>query len=132
MTKPITDTLRLLQDGLFVDKCTDLLTGIVKSVDLTGKAGKLTITLDVKKVSGAISLLAKVTDKTPEPPADADLFYATVEGNLSRDNPNQRRLDLRPVNDPPKREVREVRDVNPETGEIKPASPSEPAAATAA
>lgn len=132
MPKPITDTLRQLQDGLFVDKCTDLLTGIVKSVDLTGKAGKLTITLDVKKVSGAISLLAKVTDKTPEPPADADLFYATVEGNLSRDNPNQRKLDLRPVNDSPKREVRNV---DPETGEIRPAgaaTTSTPTAATAA
>ena len=29
--------------------------------------------------------------------ADADLFFATVEGNLSYDNPAQRKLDLQPV-----------------------------------
>jgi hypothetical protein len=113
--RPITDTLRLLHGGLFIDECSDKLSEIVKGVDETGKAGKLTITLDVKKVGAAISVLAKVTDKTPEEPADADLFYPTVEGNLSVDNPNQRKLDLR-VADEPKREVRNV---DPETGEIR-------------
>lgn len=95
--RPITDTLRVLHGGLFLDECSEKLAGIVRSVDDTGKAGRLTITLDVKKVSGAVSVSAKVTDKVPEKPADADLFYPTVEGNLSVDNPNQRKLDLRPV-----------------------------------
>ena len=57
-------------------------------------------------LGGLISVLAKVTDKTPEKAPDADLFYATVEGNLSLDNPNQRKLDLRVAE--VKREVREV------------------------
>jgi hypothetical protein len=113
--RPITDTLRLLQGGMFLDQCSDKLSEIVKGVDETGKAGKLTITLDVKKVGAALSVLAKVTDKTPEEPADADLFYPTVEGNLSVDNPNQRKLDLRQVDEP----RREVRDVDQETGEIR-------------
>lgn len=124
MAKPITDTLRRLQGGVFLDTCTDLMAGIVKSVDDTGKAGKLTITLDVKKVGGAISVLAKVTDKTPERAADPDLFYATVEGNLSVDNPAQRKLDLRQIEEAPKpvrqldepAKVRQVTD--PVSGEI--------------
>ncbi len=115
MAKPITDTLRLLQGGVFLDQCSDLFASIVRAVEETGKAGKLTITLDVKKVNAAVSVLAKVTDKTPEPAPDADLFYATVEGNLSLDNPNQRKLDLRVADSPPK----QVRTVDPETGEIK-------------
>lgn len=114
-TRPITDTLRLLHGGLFLDTCSDLMANVVRNVDETGKAGKLTITLDIKKVSGAISVLAKVTDKTPERAPGADLFYATVEGNLSVNNPHQRQLDLRAADTPP----RQIRSVDPETGEIR-------------
>lgn len=115
MPKPITDTLRLLQGGVFIAQCSDLFAAIVRGVEETGKAGKLTITLDVKKVNAAVSVLAKVTDKIPEAAPDADLFYATVEGNLSLDNPNQRKLDLRVAETPPKA----LKNVDPETGEIK-------------
>lgn len=113
--RPITDTLRVLQGGTFLDQCSEAMAGIVKGVDETGKAGKLTITLDVKKAGGAVSVLAKVTDKTPEEAPDADLFWPTVEGNLSVNNPNQRSLDLKTVEARPS----EVRHVDPETGEIK-------------
>jgi hypothetical protein len=102
MAKPITDFLRMLQGGAFSDKCGDLLSAIVKGVEETGKAGKLTITLDIKKAGAAVQVLAKATDKTPEEQADADLFWATVEGNLSVNNPNQRSLDLQPVNHSPR------------------------------
>jgi hypothetical protein len=115
MSKPITDTLRLLQGGVFLDQCSDLFTSIVRGVEDTGKTGKLTITLEVKKVNAAVSVLAKVTDKTPEKAPDADLFYATVEGNLSVDNPNQRKLDLRIAEPAPK----QVRSVDAEAGEIR-------------
>jgi hypothetical protein len=115
MPRPITDTLRLLQGGTFLDQCSDKLADLVRGVEETGKAGKLTITLELKKVGAALSVLAKVTDKTPEEPADADLFYPTAEGNLSVSNPNQRSLDLRGVEDAP----REVRSIDPITGEIK-------------
>ena len=38
-------TLRILQGGLFLDDCSDQLAELVRGVDETGKAGKLTITL---------------------------------------------------------------------------------------
>ncbi len=66
MSHPITHTLARLQNGLFAPKCTDLLTEVLRNVELTGKPGKLTITLDVKKVNSLVSILAKVTDKVPE------------------------------------------------------------------
>lgn len=97
MSKPITHTLALLQGGTFADKCGADLAAMVKAVDETGKAGKLTITLDVKKAGGAVQVLAKCTNKTPEEQADADLFWATVEGNLALENPAQRKLDLQPT-----------------------------------
>jgi hypothetical protein len=114
--RPITDTLRLLQGGAFLEQCSEALSGIVKAVDETGKAGKLTITIDIKKAGGAVSVLAQVSDKTPEEAPDADLFWPTVEGNLSLQNPNQRNLDLQQVNHsrPPV-----VNTVDMDTGEIK-------------
>ena len=100
--RPITDTLRLLQGGAFLDACSEKLAEAVKSVEETGKAGKLTITLDLKKSAGAIAILAKVTNKVPEAKADEDLMWATVEGNLTLQNPNQRSLDLKPVAEAPR------------------------------
>lgn len=104
-TRPITDTLRLLQGGAFLDVCSEKLAEAVRSVEETGKAGKLTITLDLKKSAGAIAILAKVSNKVPEAKPDEDLMWATVEGNLTLQNPNQRTLDLKPVEDAPRREI---------------------------
>ena len=114
--KPITQTLGLLHGGLFLDRTSELFAGVVRGVEETGKPGKLTITLDVKKVNAAVCVLAKVTDRVPEATPDADLFYATVEGNLSLDNPNQRKLDLRVASGT---DQSTLRGVDPSTGEIR-------------
>ena len=95
--KPLFETLKLLQGGQFLETAGDMLAEAVRMVDETGKAGKLTITLDLKKQNGAIAVGAKVTNKVPELPSDADLLWPTAEGNLSQQNPNQRSLDLQVV-----------------------------------
>lgn len=114
--RPITDTLRILQGGLFLDKCSELLSEVVKSVDETGKAGKLTITLDLKKSGGALAINAKVTNKAPEAKPDEDLMWPTVEGNLSLENPSQRKLDLRVAERPSPDSARQI---DQSTGEIR-------------
>ena len=113
--RPITDTLRMLQGGVFVDRCSEMLAETVRHVDETGKAGKVTITIDVKKAGSAMALQAKVTNKVPEARPDDDLLWPTVEGNLVLDNPNQRKLDLQVA---PARPI-DVRQVDPSTGEIR-------------
>jgi len=95
--REITDTLRTLKQGALTQEATELLALMVKKVEQTGKAGKLTITIDVKKVGGVIGLLGKVTDKTPQPVENPELFYADEHGGLTVDNPAQRKLDLKPV-----------------------------------
>lgn len=97
MAKPISETLKLFQGGDFNVKAGELFASVLRGVEDTGKAGKLTITLDVKQQNGAVAVLAKVTDKTPEVLPDADLYWTTPEGNLSLRNPAQRDLDLRTV-----------------------------------
>lgn len=97
MAKPISETIRLFQGGDFNIACGELFASVLRGVEETGKAGKLTITLDVKQQNGAVAVLAKVTDKTPEKSPDADLYWTTPDGNLSLRNPAQRDLDLQQV-----------------------------------
>ncbi len=115
MAKPIFETLRLLQGGNLLEDASDQLAALVKGVDETGKAGKLIITLALKKSAGAIEIVASVTNKTPEPKPDSDLMWPTVEGNLSVENPNQRKLDLRVA----ELKRADVRSVDQDTGEIR-------------
>ena len=104
MAKPITITLTKLQGGAINHQCGEMLAKMILAVEETGKAGKLTITLDVKKSGPAVEVTSRVTDKTPEPKPDADVYWATVEGNLTEQNPAQQKMDLQPVA-MPKREI---------------------------
>lgn len=102
MTQPksirsIAEVMGMLQGGTFTDRCSDEMRQLTKQVEETGKPGKLTITLDFKRSAGALSIDAKVTAKVPETREVPDLFWATVEGNLSLQNPNQRNLELQDV-----------------------------------
>lgn len=101
MIRPITDTLRLLEGGAFLDRASEQLAALVKGIEDTGKSGRLTIQLDLKQVSGgAISITPSCSTKVPEVKPDSTLLWATVEGNLSLDNPRQQKLDLRQVGAP--------------------------------
>lgn len=98
-TRPITDTLRHIGGGVFVDTASDKLTELVSAVDSTGKAGRLDLTITVKKASrgGAMLLVGKVRlTKPAEEPMEAMLF-ATPEGNLVVDDPHQQKLNLKTV-----------------------------------
>lgn len=106
MARPITDTLRLLDEGAFLDKCSEQLAGLVRGVEETGRPGKLQITLALKRgTKGAMLITPDVTTKVPETKPEATMLWATTEGNLTVDNPKQQKLDLRQV--------------DPETGELR-------------
>lgn len=117
--RPITDTLRALQEGLYLDRCSDKLADLVKGVDETGKSGKLVLTLELKKSSGAISITAHVKASTPEPKPDSDLLWPTVEGNLTRDNPKQQQLELRQVEASKAAEARPVEALQAAVREVR-------------
>lgn len=95
--RPITDTLRHIGGGVFVDLASDKMNELVSAVSETGKAGKLTLEVSVKKATrgGAMHITGKVQLKKPaEEPMEAMLF-ATPEGNLVADDPKQTKLDLK-------------------------------------
>lgn len=82
--RPITDTLRHIGGGIFIDTASD-------------KMAELVIEIGCKKATrgGAMHLTGKVTLKKPaEDPMEAMLF-ATPEGNLLSEDPKQTKLDLK-------------------------------------
>jgi len=97
--RPITDTLRHIGGGQFMDEASDKLAELVNAVDASGKGGTLTLVISVKKATraGAMHLGGKVAVKKPgDEPMEA-LLFATPEGNLLAEDPRQAKLDLKQV-----------------------------------
>jgi hypothetical protein len=61
-TRPITDTLRHIGGGAFIDTASDKLAELVAAVDSSGKAGRIDLTITVKKATrgGAMHITGKV------------------------------------------------------------------------
>ena len=110
-TRPITDTLRHIGGGCFIDTASGQMAELVSAVDQQGKAGKLTMEITVKKATrgGAMLITGKVKMTKPaEPPMEAMLFDTPV-GNLIADVPNQQKLDLKVApgaNDTPRTDLK--------------------------
>jgi hypothetical protein len=97
--RPIFETLRHLRGGVCLDEASEALADLVRCVDATGKPGKLTIELTLKKATrgGALVAVDKVTVKKPAEQPMETLFFANAEGNLLTENPAQGKLELRQV-----------------------------------
>lgn len=98
-TRPITDTLRHIGGGIFIDTASDKLAELVSAVDTTGKAGKLTLDVTVKKATrgGAMIVTGKVRLTKPAEEPMETMLFATPEGNLVTEDPNQKTLDLKVI-----------------------------------
>lgn len=103
--EPSNSFMRLLQelrDGDTLNEASKALQEVVQAVELHGtdkKTGTLTIKLKIG-IAGrgnAVAVTDEITIKKPEPDQPATLMYATEDGALQRDNPNQKTLDLRTV-----------------------------------
>jgi hypothetical protein len=95
MSRPILETLHHLEGGCFLNDAADSLAEIVKQVDVTGKPGKLTLTITVRKaMASALAIKGKIAvTLPPEVPVEA-LMFPTPEGNLLTEDPRQGKLPL--------------------------------------
>jgi hypothetical protein len=68
MHRPITDTLRHIGGGVFIDTASDQLADLVTAVDASGKQGHIVLTISVKKATrgGAMLITGKI--KLTKPP----------------------------------------------------------------
>ncbi|MCG8991790.1 hypothetical protein LH427_01955 [Laribacter hongkongensis] len=100
MQRPITDTLKDLGHGSFIDEASDALNKLVAAVSDTGRGGKLTLTLSVKKAtrgSGAMIVQDEIKLSLPKQEARETMLFATPENNLTTEDPRQQRLELKSV-----------------------------------
>jgi hypothetical protein len=100
MSRPITDTLRHLRGGVFLDEASDALAELVQAVSDTGRPGTLTVSLTLKRASrgsGALVIADKITVKGPKEDAVETMLYATPEGALVAEDPRQHKLALKDV-----------------------------------
>lgn len=78
---------------------------LLRTVQTTGRAGKLTITLKVAPAvrntsGGDIDRINLTVDRTlalPKPETPTDFFYLTEDGETTRNHPKQQSLELREV-----------------------------------
>jgi hypothetical protein len=91
--------LRHIGGGFFLDAASDKMAELVSAVGESGKSGKITLEITVKKATrgGAMLLTGKVRMTKPAEEAMEAMLFATPEGNLVADDPNQQKLDLRQV-----------------------------------
>ena len=86
MIRPITDTLRHIGGGIFIDMASDKMNELVTAVDSSGKSGKLTLEVSVKKATrgGAMHITGKIRlTKPAEDAMEAMLFAPTLKDALT-------------------------------------------------
>lgn len=100
-----THTINTLLNGATANELSERLREVVEGCRKTGKQGTLTLKLTVKPQgmgTGQYEIHDDITDKVPQLDKGMTLMFGTPEGNLQRNDPNQRELPLREVaNDKP-------------------------------
>ena len=87
--------LATLAKGKTNERLSEQLAEVVAAVAATKKAGKLSMTLQIKpqsNVPGAVIVTATSATKAPAFDPQASIFYATDDGHLVRDDPKQTAL----------------------------------------
>ncbi|SRR5260221_77414 len=101
MARPIMETLREIRHGAMLDEAAVQLADAVRSVFESGKAAQFKLTLTIKPASRGsvrtVILEDSISVKLPEPDKEVTIFFPTGDGTLSRSDPAQLPLGLRPV-----------------------------------
>lgn len=115
--KPFSDIINSLRYGHLSEELTRQLHQLTLDCQAAGRPGTLTLNITLKPgKAGQMEVVDDVKVKPPKPERGTSLMFATDDGALVREDPRQKKLDLRQV--------------DPETGEIRnvPAAPTTAAA----
>lgn len=104
--RPFIDTLVALRYGTLNDDLTTELHDLVNRCTATGKVGELTLKLKLRPGKGGqIEIEDSVSVKAPKEERPTSIMFATPEGNLTREDPRQMKIEG-------------LRSVDMDTGEI--------------
>ena len=103
--KSFAHLLNKINEGSTHAALTQDMADLLRTVQTTGRAGKLTITLKVAPAvrntsGGDIDRINLTVDRTlalPKPETPTDFFYLTEDGETTRNHPKQQTLELREV-----------------------------------
>jgi len=90
-----TDTMARMNKGRTPGDLSEALMKVVQAVRATGKPGSVTYTLHIRPLKGqdtAVDLSDDVNKKLPKPDRKKRILYATTEGYLSVEDPEQEEL----------------------------------------
>jgi len=100
------------RNGTVITDVSKALRQVTAACQLTGKAGKVTLTINLRpaSVGDAATLVVEphVTAKVPENTPPGSIFYADDDFNLVREDPRQQRLALKVVESRPPMPLKEV------------------------
>lgn len=108
------DLLTLQRRGNCMDELSQALRELNAAVQLTGKGGKITLTIGVKPnqgIAAAVQIRDEIKVTLPKIDKGCSLFYINGTGALQKDDPDQTHLDLKIVNTGPKDGAVELRRV---------------------
>ena len=91
---------RLLQDfrdGESLSELSEVMQKCVAAARETGKSATLKYEITFSPQGNGIVVTDKVNEKIPQPDREGGIFFADENNNLTKDNPNQKKLDLREV-----------------------------------
>lgn len=98
--RPFMETLGNLREGRTIDDLAYELNQVIEGVRNHGRAGELKLTLKItpaNKGDGDVVMIADdITSKVPKE-RPSTLFFTTADNNLSRSNPRQSEMELKPV-----------------------------------
>ena len=100
------------RSGAIVSDVSAAIKQATAAVQLTGKPAKVILTMTMKPASagsvGTLIFEPKIKTVIPETVPAGSIFYADADFNLVREDPAQRKLELREVASAPVTELQEV------------------------
>jgi hypothetical protein len=98
-TKPFAQFVQEQRSGGLHGEASEMLAELVAAVQQHGKSGSLTLEVKVApgEAPGTLVVRDVLKAKLPEAEKSASLFFADDHGNLSRRDPRQPELPLRPA-----------------------------------
>lgn len=93
VVRPFASFLREQSGGQLHDELSSKLHELIEAIRETGKAGSISLKIDIKPIAGTDGRTLTVTDtvaaKLPKTERPKSIFFATDDGNLSRTDPRQ-------------------------------------------
>lgn len=98
ITRTFADTVTALRFGTLADELTKQLQELTSKCADSGRSGSLTLTIALKPGKGGqMEVFDDLKVKLPKEERGSSIMFATPDGNLQREDPRQRSLELKSV-----------------------------------